>query len=43
MPVTPIVVKEKLAAARAYYFEKDRNIFEDMLKAERKSGERFVF
>ena len=43
MPVTPIVVKEKLAAARAYYIEKDRNLFEDILKSERTSGERVVF
>jgi len=43
MPVTPIVVKEKLTAARAYYLEKDRNLFEDILKAERKTGDRVVF
>jgi len=43
MPVTPIVVKEKLAAARAYFIEKDRNLFEDILKSERTSGERVVF
>jgi UDPglucose--hexose-1-phosphate uridylyltransferase len=43
LPVTPIVVKEKLMAARAYYLEKDRNLFEDILKAERKAGDRVVF
>ena len=43
LPVTPIVVKEKLTAARAYYLEKDRNLFEDILKAERKAGDRVVF
>ena len=43
LPVTPIVLKEKLNAARAYYLEKDRNLFEDILKAERKSGDRMVF
>jgi UDPglucose--hexose-1-phosphate uridylyltransferase len=43
LPVTPIVLKEKLCAARAYYLEKDRNLFEDILKAERKSGDRLVF
>jgi len=43
MPVTPIVVKEKLVAARAYYLEKDRNLFEDILKSEKKTGDRVVF
>ncbi|MCX6934764.1 MAG: galactose-1-phosphate uridylyltransferase [Verrucomicrobia bacterium] len=43
MPVTPIVVKEKLVAARAYYMGKDRNLFEDILKAERRTGDRVVF
>jgi len=43
LPVTPIVLKEKLNAARAYYLEKDRSLFEDILKAERKSGDRVVF
>ena len=43
LPVTPIVVKEKLNSARAYYMEKDRNLFEDILKSERKAGDRVVF
>jgi UDPglucose--hexose-1-phosphate uridylyltransferase len=43
MPVTPIVLKEKLAAARAYYLEKDRSLFGDILQAERKIGDRVVF
>ena len=43
MPVTPIVLKEKLAAARAYYMEKDRSLFGDILQAERKVGDRVVF
>ena len=43
MPVTPIVLKEKLAAARAYYLEKDRSLFGDILQAERKFGDRVVF
>lgn len=43
LPVTPIVVKEKLAAARSYFLEKDRNLFEDILRNEIKSEERLVF
>lgn len=43
LPVTPIVVKEKLNAAREYFLRKDRNLFEDVLRNELKSGERMVF
>ncbi|HBZ85119.1 MAG TPA: hypothetical protein DEO44_05225 [Verrucomicrobia subdivision 6 bacterium] len=43
LPVTPIVLKEKLVAARRYYIEKDRNLFADILQAERKMGDRVVF
>jgi len=43
LPVTPIVVKEKLNAAREYFLHKDRNLFEDILRNELKSGERMVF
>ncbi len=43
MPVTPTVLKEKLAAAREYYVEKDRSLFGDILQAERKTGDRVVF
>ena len=43
LPVTPIVLKEKLVAARRYYIEKDRSLFADILQAERKMGDRVVF
>lgn len=43
MPVTPIVLREKLEAARSYYLEKERCLFEDILKTERKAGERVIF
>jgi len=41
-PVTPNVVKEKLAGAQAYYEQKDRSIFADILKQELKDGHRIV-
>jgi UDPglucose--hexose-1-phosphate uridylyltransferase len=43
LPVIPINIREKLDAAKLYYEQKDRNLFEDILKAEIKSGERLVF
>ncbi|MDR1145862.1 MAG: DUF4921 family protein [Verrucomicrobiales bacterium] len=43
LPVIPINIREKLDAAREYYAQKDRNLFEDILRAELKSGERLVF
>jgi UDPglucose--hexose-1-phosphate uridylyltransferase len=36
-------MKEKLAAAREYFLQKDRNLFEDILRNEIKAGERLVF
>jgi UDPglucose--hexose-1-phosphate uridylyltransferase len=43
VPVTPIVVKEKLQACRRYFEVKDRNIYNDILRNERKLGERLVY
>jgi UDPglucose--hexose-1-phosphate uridylyltransferase len=43
LPVTPIVLKEKLIAAREYFLAKDRNLFEDILRNEIKARERMVF
>lgn len=42
LPVTPLLVKEKLTAAREYFQKKDRNLFEDILRYEIKCGERMV-
>jgi UDPglucose--hexose-1-phosphate uridylyltransferase len=43
LPVIPINIREKLDAAKKHYAQKERNLFEDILKAEIKSGERLVF
>ncbi|MDR2463427.1 MAG: DUF4931 domain-containing protein, partial [Verrucomicrobiales bacterium] len=43
LPVIPMNIREKLDAAKKYYAQKDRNLFEDILQAELKSGERLVF
>lgn len=43
MPVTPRAVKEKLHSAQLYFEQKDRNIFEDILRNEIKAGERVVY
>lgn len=43
LPITPITIKEKLVAARHYFLQKDRNIFEDILRNELKNNERLVF
>jgi len=43
LPVIPINIREKLDAAKKYYAQKERNLFEDILKGEIKSGERLVF
>jgi len=43
IPVTPISIKHKLRAAKNYYETKDRNLFEDILRNERNSGERMVY
>ncbi|MDX6767706.1 MAG: DUF4921 family protein [Candidatus Methylacidiphilales bacterium] len=42
LPVTPIVLKEKLTAAREYFLAKDRNLFEDILRNELKARDRMV-
>jgi UDPglucose--hexose-1-phosphate uridylyltransferase len=43
MPVIPKVLRDKLETAKHYYLTKERNIFEDILRNERKSGERVVY
>lgn len=43
MPVTPQAVKEKLDAAKNYYDLKERNIFQDILQNELRTGERVVY
>jgi UDPglucose--hexose-1-phosphate uridylyltransferase len=43
MPVTPRTVKDKLRTAQEYFENKDRNIFEDILRNEVKAGERLVY
>ncbi len=42
-PVTPKIIKEKLAGAQAYYERKERNIFEDILRQELKDSRRLVY
>jgi len=42
-PVTPKVVKEKLAGAQKYYEQKERNIFADILRQELKDSRRVVY
>jgi UDPglucose--hexose-1-phosphate uridylyltransferase len=42
-PVTPKVVKEKLAGAQTYFDQKERNIFTDLLKHELKDNRRIVY
>ncbi|MEM9399247.1 MAG: DUF4931 domain-containing protein [Verrucomicrobiota bacterium] len=43
LPMTPTIVREKLITAQKYYLQKDRNIFEDILRNELKTNERLVF
>jgi UDPglucose--hexose-1-phosphate uridylyltransferase len=43
MPVTPRTVKDKLRTAQEYFEKKDRNIFEDILRDEIKTGDRMVY
>lgn len=43
LPVTPEVMRHKLTNAYNYFRQKDRNLFEDILRNELKSGERLVF
>ncbi|MBI4026550.1 MAG: DUF4921 family protein [Verrucomicrobia bacterium] len=42
-PVTPKVMKEKLAGAQHYYEQKERNIFADILKQELRDSRRIVY
>jgi UDPglucose--hexose-1-phosphate uridylyltransferase len=42
LPVVPRMVREKLEAAHRYFEEKERCLFEDILRNELKSGERVV-
>lgn len=42
LPVTPILLKEKLAAAERHFLLKERNLFEDILRFELKARERVV-
>jgi len=43
LPVVPKVLDDRLSAARAYYQEKERSLFEDILRAEQKEGTRLVY
>ena len=43
MPIVPIVVERKLEAARHYFEEKDRSLFEDILHNERALNQRMVY
>lgn len=43
IPVTPITIREKLEAAQSYFEKKDRNIFADILRNERKTRDRMVY
>lgn len=43
LPVVPRNVQEKLGAARAHYHQKERNLFEDILRTEQKEGLRMVY
>ncbi|MDD5261557.1 MAG: DUF4931 domain-containing protein [Methylacidiphilales bacterium] len=43
LPVVPVNMKDKVDASSLYFAQKDRNLFEDILRAEIKSGERLVF
>ncbi len=43
LPITPLVVKHKLQASQKYYEEKERCLFEDMLRHEQKEGSRMVY
>ncbi|CAF0703507.1 galactose-1-phosphate uridylyltransferase [Candidatus Methylacidithermus pantelleriae] len=42
LPVVPRAVREKLHYAELHWEAKERNIFEDVLRSEQKSGERMV-
>lgn len=43
LPVTPLVVKQKLEAAQKYYEERERCIFQDILRHEQKESVRMVY
>ncbi len=43
LPIVPRTVRDKLDAARRHYLEKERNIFEDILRFEQKEGARIVY
>jgi UDPglucose--hexose-1-phosphate uridylyltransferase len=43
MPVTPRAVKDKLESAQSYFEQKDRNIYEDILRNEIKTADRVVY
>ena len=43
LPVVPMHLRDKLEASHQYFAQKDRNLFEDILRAEIKSAERMVF
>jgi UDPglucose--hexose-1-phosphate uridylyltransferase len=42
-PVIPSIVQNKLDHARAYYLDKERSIFEDMLQQELRDNQRIVY
>ncbi len=43
LPVIPRTLHDKLDAARQHYRQKERNLFEDILRAEQKEGTRIVY
>jgi len=42
LPVVPRMLQDRVSAARSHYVQKERNLFEDILRAERKEGKRIV-
>ncbi len=42
LPVVPRMLQERLTSARAHYAAKERNLFEDILRAEHREGKRIV-
>ncbi|WP_093288623.1 DUF4931 domain-containing protein [Verrucomicrobium sp. GAS474] len=42
LPVVPRMLQDRLTAARAHYASKERNLFDDLIRAERKEGKRVV-
>jgi UDPglucose--hexose-1-phosphate uridylyltransferase len=43
LPITPLAVKQKLQTCRKYYEDKERCLFEDLLRQEQKEGTRVVY